>query len=253
MRAVNRKTALLAILLSVFLLSVMTVPALAQYDWDVGIEVGDTFKYKATLHLWEGNASFPAGHEYLQTYNDSDWQEYEVTDIEALIVTFEVTTLWKNGTETMDTLEEDMTSSMNIRVIGANLTEGTEIRPETTFLGSTLAPKYLNASIMREYESGPKETNVLIYNWTVLGNTYHDKLFWDKETGILVYFQVSTTDAHDMSGNWYSYNLTRELIETNVEGWIIPEFHAWTFMLLMVTATTIPLVLYKRRRLITKT
>jgi len=55
-----------------------------------------------------------------------------------------------------------------------------------------------------------------------------------------------------MSGNWYSYNATRELIETNVEGWI-PEFHAWTFMLAIATASTVSLVLYKRRKFSIKT
>jgi len=247
------KKILPAMLLSVFLLSAMTVPALSQYDWDVGIKVGDTFRYVGTLHFWEGNASFPPmgmGLEYLQTYNESDWEEWTVTDIEEFIVTFDVTTHWKNGTETVDYLVEDMTSSFAIHVIGANLTEGTEIRPETTHIGQPVAARYLNASIMREYQSGPRETNVFIYDLELFSNVYHTEIFFDKETGMHVYFQMSLTDAHDMSGNTYSCNGTYELIETNIEGWtVIPEFPTGTVMLLIFVAVTVCVEVYRRKKL----
>jgi hypothetical protein len=211
------KKILLAVLFSVFLLSAMTVPALSQDEWTVGLSVGDSFKYKGTLVLWEGNATFPPlGLEYMQTYNESDWIEWTVTDIEGLNVTCEVTTHWTNGTETVATITEDITSSFSIHMIAANLTEGTELRPETTFVGQPMPARYLNASIMREYESGSRETNVLIYDWHLLGNVYHLETLFDKETGMHVYFQTSLTDAQDFGGGTYSCNGTFELIETNL-------------------------------------
>jgi len=234
----------------VFLLSAMTVPALAQYDWDVGIKVGDWFKYKGTLRLWEGDAFPPLLLDRLQTWNASDWMEYTVTDIEEFIVTFEVTTHWKDGTETVDTLEEDMMNSMNPMVIGANLTEGTEIRPETEFLGYPVLAKFLNASVMREYESGSRETNVLTYTDDVLGNYYHQEYLFDKETGIRVYYQSNATDVVDITENRYSYIATFELIETNVENWIvIPEFPTGTVMLLIFVAITVCVGIYRRKKL----
>ena len=233
-----------------FLLSAMTVPALAQYDWDVGIKVGDWFKYKGTLRLWEGDAFPPLLLDRLQTWNASDWMEYTVTDIEEFIVTFEVTTHWKDGTETVDTLEEDMMNSMNPMVIGANLTEGTEIRPETEFLGYPVLAKFLNASVMREYESGSRETNVLTYTDDVLGNYYHQEYLFDKETGIRVYYQSNATDVVDITENRYSYIATFELIETNVENWIvIPEFPTGTVMLLIFVAITVCVGIYRRKKL----
>ena len=246
------KKILLAILLSVFLLSTMTVPSLAQYDWDVGIEVGDTFKYKGTLVLWEGDASFPPTFfGFLQTWNESDWMEYTVTDIEELYVTFEVTTHWKNGTETVSTSEENMTSGESPFVIGANLTEGDEIRAAYTGdFGLEFPTKFLNASIMREYESGPKETNVFIIDTDVFGNYYHSEFLFDKETGIRVYFQFSTTNSSGIMGGTFSFNATLELIETNVEGWtVIPEFPTGTAMLLIFVAVTVCIDIYRRKKL----
>jgi hypothetical protein len=245
------KKILLAMLLSVFLLSAMTVPSLAQYDWDVGIEVGDSFKYVGTLVSWEGNASFPPMFfEFLQTWNESDWLEYKVTDIEELIVTFEITTHWKNGTETLSTLEENMTSSTNPFVIGANLEEGDEIRAAYTAWGTDFAAAVLNASVMREYASGPKEANVMIYDYNVFSNYYHSEFLFDKETGMRVYFKYSTTDAQGMTGGTYSFNCTLELIETNVEGWtVIPEFPTGTVMLLIFVAVTVCVDIYRRKKL----
>ena len=224
-----------------------------QDDWTVGLSVGDWFKFKATLVLWEGNASFPPmGMEFLQRYNESDWAEWTVTDIEGFNVTIEVTTHWKNGTETVDTMTEDITSSGDIHIIAANLTEGTELRPETTSFGQPFGARYLNASIMREYESGARETNVVIYDWDLLGNVYHIKALFDKEIGMHVYFQMSTTDADEFGGGGttYSYNATFELIETNIEGWtVIPEFPTGTAMLLIFVAVTACVGIYRRKKL----
>ena len=248
-----KKKIVLLTLFSVFLLSAMTVPTL-QYDWDVGVEVGDTFKYVGTLHLWSGTASFPPAYlEWLQTYNESDWFEYTVTDIEAENVTFEVTTHWTNGTETAFTMEENMTGvgpSLPM-VIGANLTEGTEIHAAWTdpYFGIEYAARILDAPVMREYFSGTREANVLIYDQDIFGNVFHYKFLWDKETGIQVYFQNSVTDAQDQYGDTYSYNATLELIETNIEGWtVIPEYPTWTVMLPLFVAITVSIALYRRKK-----
>jgi len=248
-----KKKIVLLTLFSVFLLSAMTVPALSPYDWEVGIEVGDTFKYVGTLHSWSGTASFPPEYlEFLQTYNESDWLEYTVTDIEGEIVTFDVTTHWTNGSEPVSAMEENMTSSMFPMVIGANLTEGTEIRAAWTdpYFGIYYAARILNASVMREYFSGTREANVLIYNQDIFGNVFHYEFLWDKETGIRVYFQNSATNAQDQYGNTYSYNATLELIETNEEDWtVIPEYPTVTVMLLAFVAITVSIALYRRKKL----
>jgi hypothetical protein len=106
----------------------------------------------------------------------------------------------------------------------------------------------LNASVMRGYESGPKETNVMIWDWNFFEAVYHYEYLFDKETGIKVYFQSSGTDAFDTSGNPFSYNCTLELIETNREGWtVIPEFPTGTVMLLIFVAVTVSISILRKR------
>jgi hypothetical protein len=102
---------------------------------------------------------------------------------------------------------------------------------------------------MREYNSGPRETNVVIYDWDLLGNVYHIKALFDKATGMHVYFQISTTDAQAFGGGGtYSYNGTFDLIETNIEGWtVIPEFPTGTAMLLIFVAVTVGISILQKR------
>jgi len=247
------KKTILIVLLSVFLLSAMTVPALSQ-DVTVGVSVGDTFKYVSTLVMWESDAvAFPPTYlEWLQTYNESDWMEYAVTGIDAENVTFEVTTHWTNGTETVATMEEDITSSQTMMVIGANLEEGTEVRAAWTepTWGIEYAARILEAPVTREYESGSREANVVIYDQDIFGNIFSYEYLFDKETGIQVYYQNSAIDVMDMSSNTYSYNATLELVETNVADWtVIPEFPTGTVMLLIFIAVTVSIDLYRRKTL----
>jgi hypothetical protein len=246
------KKIILAMLLSAFLLSAMTATSLSQ-DLTVGVSVGDSFKYAGTLVLWEGDTPFPPMFlEYLQTYNESDWIEYTVTGIEAENVTFEVTTHWTNGTETVDTLEENIASTQPMMIIGADLTEGTEIRAAyTDDWGVEYAARILNASEMREYESGARETNVLIFDQDMLGiNLFHYEFLFDKETGMRVYWRNNTTDSDDMFGHTYTYDCTLELIETNIADWtVIPEFPTGTVMLLIFVAVTVCVDVYRRKEL----
>ncbi len=105
---------------------------------------------------------------------------------------------------------------------------------------------------MHEYYSGPREANVLTYDQDIFGNVFHYEFLWDKETGIQVYFQNSGIEILDMGvpENWYSYNATLELVETNVEGWtVIPEYPTGTVMLLVFVAITVSIVLYRRKKL----
>ena len=244
------KKNILTMLLSVFLLSALTVPTLSQ-DVTVGVSVDDWFRYKGTLVSWEsdGEPFPPMMMEYLETYNASDWLEYKVTDIDAEIVTFNVTVHWKDGTETVNTLEENITSTQPMKLIGANLAEGTEVRAAyTDDWGIEYPARILNASIMREYESGQRETNVLIFDQDMLGvNIFHYEWLFDKETGLLVYSQDSATDAQGLQGT-FTYNVTFELIETNL--WIvIPEFPTGTAMLLIFVAVTVSIAIYRRKKL----
>jgi len=244
------KKIILTVLLSVFLLSAMTVPALSQYDWDVGVEVGDWFLYEPTLISYESeNVAFPPAYlEYLQTYDEASLMNYTVTDITGDIITFEVVYHWKNGTETTSTLEEDMTSSESLMVIGANLPNSAEIRPAYSILDMWPMPaRYLNESIMLETDTGTRETNVLDHDRNIFEQIYHHTYYWDKETGIQVYHAEHATDVLNQDQQAFSYECKIELIDSST-GVVIPDLTG-PVMLLTLIAITIPIVLHKRKTL----
>ena len=244
------KKTILTVLLSVFLLSAMTVPALAQYDWDVGVEVGDWFLYEPTLILWESEeVAFPPFYlQYLQTYNESSLMNYTVTDITGDIITFEVVYHWTNGTETTSTVDENMTSSESLMVIGANLPDGAEIRPAYSILDMWPMPaRYLNESIMLETDTGTRETNVLDHDSNIFDQIYHYTYYWDKETGIQVYHAEHATDVLNENQQMFSYSCKVLLIDSST-GVVIPDLTG-PVMLLTLIAITIPIVLHKRKTL----
>lgn len=244
------KKIVLLVTLSVLLLSATVVPVLAQYDWDVGIEVGDWFLYEPTLISWESEeVTFPPMYiPYLQTYNESSLMNYTVTDIAGDVITFEVTYHWKNGTQTTTTLEENMTSiDSSLTVIGANLPNGAEIRPEYSILDMWPMPaRYLNESIMLETDTGPREANVLDHDSNIFDQIYHYTYYWDKETGIRVYNAENATDVLNQDYQAFSYECKVELIDSST-GAVIPDLTG-PIMLLTLIAITVPLVLLHRRK-----
>lgn len=251
------KKIILLTVFSVLLFSIMIVPSLSQ-EWTVGVNVGDWFMYEGTLVLWEADASVPfPPNEYaliLQEYNVTDWYKYTVTDIVGSNVTFDVLVHWSNGTETTSILVDNMTSSFSMMVIGANLEPGIQIRDEFDWepvIGFPLfwPARTLNETIMVEYESGPREMNVL--DWThppTFGYTrqmYH----WDKEYGIQAYYQVESTATDFASGGEYTYIAKFQLVDSSMDVLVIPEYLPGAVMLLVLISITVSIGLYRRKRL----
>lgn len=247
-----RKTIFLAEL-SILLLSAIAVPVMAQYDWDVGVEVGDWFLYEGTLLYYESeNVAFPPAYlEYLQTYNESDWMKYTVTDITSgtgANVTFEVLTHWSNGTETTYDFVDNMTSSETLMVIGAGLEDGSEIRPPYSILDMWDMPaRYLDASIMLETDNGTRETNVMDLDSNIFDQIYHYLYYWDKETGIQVYYESYATDVFNQDYQAFSFASKFELVDSSL-GIIVPDLTA-VIMLSTLVLATIPVLIYKRKEI----
>ena len=225
------------------------IPALAQYSWDVGVEVGDWFLYEPKLFSWESaEVAFPPFYlQYLQTYNESSLMNYTVTDVAGDIITFEVVYHWTNGTETTSTLEENMTGSESLMVIGANLPDSAEIRPEYSILDMWPMPaRYLNESIMLETDTGTRETNVLDHDSNIFNQIYHYTYYWDKETGIQVYHAEHATDVLNENQQMFSYSCDVTLIDSST-GVVIPYLTVPVMLLTLITIT-IPIVFMHRRK-----
>lgn len=248
-----KKIVLLLILFSL-MLSAVAIPALA-YDWTVGVQVGDWFLYEGALVFWDdfGNADLfpPYAMDYLQVYNETDWMNYTVTGITpgdaGDIVTFEVVYHWTNGTETTSPLDDNMTSSQSMMVIGANLADGTEIREAYNIFVDPIEwpmpARFLNSSILL----GTRVTNVLDHPSDIFGNIFYYTYYWDKLTGIQVYFQSNATEVYDLGVDPYSYVSTLELIDSSLTD-VIPELTA-VVMLSTLVVITIPIVLYRKKKL----
>jgi hypothetical protein len=251
------KKSILIVLLSVFLVSAMTVPALAQ-PLELGVEVGDWFKYEAKVTQWESDDPFlPEGFYGPLTLADNETNSilYTVTDITPVDggnnVTFTITYDWKNGSVTEGTYEEMVTTAnQQIFMIGANMEEGDMVSDTFDFLGMGFfqyPTRYLNASIDREYLNATRETNVCDYHLDMMDTPYEYTYMWDKATGMRVYYE-NWGDVPAMFGNAYEYTVVWQLVDSSVEDLVIPDLTG-PIMLLMLIAITIPIVLHKRKTL----
>jgi hypothetical protein len=247
------KKKILVVLLSVFLVAAMTGSALAQ-PLDVGVEVGDWFKYEARVTLWESEDPFlPEGFFGPLTLadNETNYILYTVTAITPVDggnnVTFSITYDWKNGSVTEGTLEETVsTASTSIFLIGANMTEGDMVSDEWSFFGMMDYPaRYINETVDTEYPDATRETNVLEYHIDIFGTPYDYVYKWDKVTGIRVYYE-NYGDVGAMFTAAYEYRVVVELVDSSVETLYIPDLTG-PIMLLTLIAITIPIVLHKRK------
>ncbi|MEM2099208.1 MAG: hypothetical protein QXU99_05655 [Candidatus Bathyarchaeia archaeon] len=257
------KKAVLATFL-VLLFAAALLPAVCQAQWTLGIQVGDWFLYRGTLVSWVAGPNVPIPpHQYAQdvvTYNTTDWFRYTVTAISGNNVTFQVVTHWKNGTETTETLVDDIMNSFTMMVIGTNLGPGDQVRPaydwSAVFGFSWIwPPRILNNTVEDQYLGGSRTANVL--DW------WHPPLFegmepstrqvyhWDKQTGIQTLYETYSSGTDFTSGESYSYVIRRQLIDSNKAGLVIPEVFTPLVLLVTVSACTIPVVLYRRRKVLT--
>jgi hypothetical protein len=249
------KKKILIVLLSVFLLSATTVPALAQ-DLDVGVEVGDWFKYEARVTQWESDDPFlPEGFFGPLTLadNQTNFILYTVTDITPVEggnnVTFTITYDWENGSVTEGSLEEMVTTAnQDLFMIGANMEEGDMVSDTYSFFGFFDYPvRSINQTIDREYLDGTRETNVCEYHVDMMGTPYDYTFQWDKATGMRVYYE-NHGEVGAMFTAAYTYTVVWELVDSSVEGLVIPDLTG-PIMLLTLIAITIPIVLHKRKTL----
>ena len=229
---------------SVLLLLAITFPALAQ-PLDVGVQVGDWFKYEAKVTQWESTDPFlPEGYigPLSLADNETNYILYNVTDITpgdgGSNVTFTVTYDWKNGSVTEALYTENVsTANTQIFMIGANMTEGEMVSDTWDFFGFfTYPPRYINETILFENDDGIRETNVLDYPINIGGTPYEYTFYWDKETGMRLYY-YNHGDVPAIFTAAYEYTVVWELIESSYETVYVPELTAPVMLLAFVAIT----------------
>ena len=242
-RTKTKSLIVLTILISVGLLSAMTAPSLCETEWVVGVNVGDWFLYEGTLVKYEADEGVPfppnSFLNYLFVANESDWIKRTVANVSGTTITWETVTHWKNGSETSSTLSDDIANSYQNLAIGANMEVGDQVFAS----GSVYTATIIDNTTDIEYGNMTRDTNHAWRNWT--DGSILLEFYWDKATGIQVkYVDNSSTVTAQGNAAWL---FVSELVDSSV--WVIPESHTWAIMLFVSTASTISIVLYRRRNL----
>lgn len=138
-------------------------------------------------------------------------------------------------------------------MIGANMMTGQMASDTFDFLGMGMfqyPARYINATVNLVNPNATRETNVLTYSINILGADYNYTFYWDKATGMRVYYENSgVVPALDFIGQpAYTYTVKWELVDSSVNGLVIPDLTAPILLLSMMTATISIVFMYRRKK-----
>ena len=257
-----KKTAL-SIAFSVLLLSAMIAPVMAG-PTDVVVQVGDWFKYERKVTEWGSTDPFlPEGYfgPLSLADNQTNYVLYTVTEIMTVTepaagknVTFLVTYNWKNGSETSETIVEHVsTANQNIFMIGANMEAPQMVSETYDFLGMGFyqyPARYINRTFDFTNPIATRATNELNYTIDIMGSIYNYTMRWDKATGMRIYYEEHGDAVAFGEYNAYKFTRVHELVDSSVADLLyVPEVFTTIVMLLIISASTASIVLYRRKKL----
>jgi hypothetical protein len=191
--------------------------------------------------------------------NETNSITYNVTDITPDVsgdnVTFTITYDWENGTITYDTMVETVsTADQTIFIIGANMTADEMVSDTFDFLDLGMfqyPPRYINETIDFVKPNATRETNVCNYTLPdLLGASYDYIFYWDKTTGMRVYYENHGVVPEINFGTIqpaYTYTVVWELVDSSVDDLLIPDLTA-PILLLTTKSITIPIVLLRQTK-----
>lgn len=230
----------------------------AQYGV-VGVHKGDWIKYGNFAFYYHTNDSYYNSHTnpalYEQAHvNKTEWQQMTVTNVSQSWVYYNITTHYKNGTESYSNSSIDVYhgffkySTVQYPVISANLNVGEMIYNDSMLPFFPIISSELN----RTYGTSTRLTNVVnetehwidtragySFNGTVdITTTY----FWDKATGMKTEYLYTNTERFGNGTTFWSVSYST--IDTN--NWVIPEYGAWQPALIFIASASA--ILFCRKR-----
>jgi hypothetical protein len=182
----------------------------------VGVKSGDQVKYQISYtHL-------PAG-VYLE------WIKQEIASVVDTIVVVRRTDHLSNGTELNQTVPFDVLGTTDTglegSIIPANSSTGAQVQWGTvgkvTIIGETI----------RQYVGVDR---IVLYGSLTHDTDYTETLYWDKYTGVLV--------------EWDSLHYEEATFFIVAETNIIPEFSSLLILPLVLIATLLAIIAYRRKR-----
>lgn len=179
----------------------------------VGVSQGDIFEYDMVAY-WDSLFTDAPSAELL-ALNQTEWIRVTVTEVSDSLISMQVTTHYRNGTEiSLDGFCDIETGELSEGppFIGANLGKNDLVNP------SASEPWYINETVTRTYADGTRETNHLIIvskstSETVGELTHIYDYYFDKSTGALVEY------AYEFSYSGYASIQHSKLISSNV--WLV--------------------------------
>jgi hypothetical protein len=177
------------------LVACIVLPTLVRaVDYVPGVKTGDWIKYGQFSITWSGNGTEPS---YITEEKKMDWAKMEVENVTGTTIGLNMTSHYKNGTQTSVTGSVDLNSSTGMSgsrfFIAANLKSGDPLGMSS----QPNAPK-INQTTTGIYAGAYRNINVLdftVVSTSVQGNqTVTGKFYWDQSTGVLVEMHVKQPD-----------------------------------------------------------
>jgi len=226
--------------LFIFLCFTMIGVTLIQAQATVGVSKGDEFEYKMYAVFNSDFLDTPPSD--LVELNQTQWLRVTVTDVSGSKISAHVITHFRNGTEEevdgfCDVDTGEVSQDGIPPFIGADLNSFDEVNP------SASEPYYINATIVRDYPDGQRETNLLSFvqteeNEQVGTYTRTTTYYFDKAKGVPVEF------LYDFYYTGLRSTVHYNLVSSNV--WVIPEFPVWIILPLFIAVALSALTIKRK-------
>jgi hypothetical protein len=245
--------------LVLFFLLLITLPtvqlevSIAAEPRIVGVHIGDYFKYEIKVIAFSSDDPNVTSTSQLISFPTQNLTFFEIhiIDIQETNVTFQCIYRWENGTEYGNaSVYVDIRTGAGFRLIIASNLDVNDTIYEIP-IGDPEWNWRINDTIPTDYLGSIRDTNHLNvtthFSYMENGSTYQMTDFidryWDKETGIIVkdnpIMQIKR-DNYTTTGHWQWL-----IIESNV--WIVPEFPSFPILPLLMMATLLVVIVYKRK------
>ncbi|MCW4044330.1 MAG: hypothetical protein NWE94_02285 [Candidatus Bathyarchaeota archaeon] len=207
-----------------------------------GVYQGNTFTYDVSA-VWSSTDPSAVVPAELLSINQTEYYRVTIAAVSGAEITTQTVWHFYNGTETTSigtiNVETGVTNGGFWAIVAGNLGVNDRLHPS--------GPNYItvNATVMREYLGGSRETNhlILTLEGSDSGGDYieHVDYYFDKQTGML----VQLSDAKVYSNPTVTITRLWKIKESNV--WVVPEFPSVLILPLLMAIIMMMAIVYKKK------